>query len=79
MDETTVDGKPLPLIDGSAWDPFAKVLLLTSEEGAEGGVWTATTDYPSKVVDISGVTGRASYEGVEVDSDGSVWLVEDAR
>ena len=78
MAETTVDGKPLPLIDGSTWDPFAKVLLLTSEEGAEGGVWTATTDYPSKVIDISGVTGRAAYEGVQVDSDGSVWLVEDA-
>jgi len=33
-----INGKPLPLIDGSAWDPFAKVLLLTSEEGKDGGV-----------------------------------------
>lgn len=78
MADTDVDGKPLPLIDGSAWDPFAKVLLLTSEEGTDGGVWTATVDFPSKVVDISAFTGRAAYEGVEVDSDGALWLVEDA-
>jgi hypothetical protein len=78
MADTAVDGKPLPLIDGSAWDPFAKVLLLTSETGPNGGVWAATVDFPSKVTDISGFTGRASYEGVQLDSDGSIWLVEDA-
>ena len=78
MADTAVDGKPLPLIDGSAWNPFAKVLLLTSETGPNGGVWQATTDFPSKVTDLSGATGRASYEGVQFDSDGSVWLVEDA-
>jgi len=78
MADTDVDGKALPLIDGSAYNPFAKVLLLTSEEGAEGGVWAATVDFPSKVTDISGITGRASYEGVQVDSDGNIWLVEDA-
>ncbi|MEP7241460.1 MAG: alkaline phosphatase PhoX [Devosia sp.] len=78
MAAATTDGTPLPLIDGSAYDPFAKVLLLTSETGPMGGVWQATLDYPSKVVDLSGATGRASYEGVQFDSDGSVWLVEDA-
>jgi hypothetical protein len=78
MADSDVDGRALPLIDGSAWDPFAKVLLLTSEEGPEGGVWQATTDFPSKVTDISGVVGRASYEGVQVDSDGTIWLVEDS-
>jgi hypothetical protein len=78
MADADVDGKPLPLIDGSAWDPFAKVLLLTSETGAKGGVWAATVDYPSQVVDISQYTGRASYEGVQLDSDGNLWLVEDA-
>ena len=77
MADTAVDGKPLPLIDGSAWDPFAKVLLLTSETGTNGGVWAATTDFPSKVTDLSGIFGRASYEGVQIDSDGSIWLVED--
>ncbi len=78
MADTTVDGTPIPLIDGSAWDPFAKVLLLTSETGTSGGVWQATTDFPSKVTDLSGFTGRASYEGVQFDADGTVWLVEDA-
>jgi hypothetical protein len=78
MADTDVDGKPIPTIDGSAWDPFAKVLLLTSETGPNGGVWQATVDFPSKVTDISGATGRASYEGVQVDLDGSLWLVEDA-
>ncbi len=77
MASTDVNGKPLPLIDGSVWDPFAKMLLLTSEEGADGGVWIATPDFPSKVTDISAFTGRAAYEGVEVDKDGSIWLVED--
>lgn len=77
MASTDVNGKPLPLIDGSAWNPFAKMLLLTSEEGADGGVWIATPDFPSKVTDISAFTGRAAYEGVEVDKDGSIWLVED--
>ncbi len=78
MADTDVDGRVLPTIDGSAWDPFAKVLLLTSETGKDGGVWMATTDFPSKVTDISAFTGRASYEGVQIDSDGSIWLVEDA-
>lgn len=77
MADATVDGTPLPLIDGSGWDPFAKVLLLTSETGTNGGVWAATVDFPSKIVDISGFTGRASYEGVQVDSEGTIWLVED--
>lgn len=77
MQSKTEDGPALPTIDGSTWDPFARVLLLTCEEGAEGGVWSATTDFPSTVRDISTVTGRAAYEGVEIASDGSVWLVED--
>jgi len=57
MADMDTSGKPLPLIDGSAWDPFAKVLLLTSETGTSGGVWAATLDFPSKVTDISGATG----------------------
>jgi len=78
MAETDVDGKPLPLIDGSVWDPYAKTLLLTSETGPKGGVWAATVAFPSKVTDISAFTGRASYEGAQIDADGNVWLVEDS-
>ena len=77
MATETEAGEPVPTIDGSTWNPFAKVLLLTSEEGADGGVWQATADFPSKVLDVSGSMGRASYEGVQLASDGSIWLVED--
>lgn len=72
---TDASGAPLPLIDGSTWDPWARRLLFTSEEGTDGGVWQSTLD--GHVQDVSGVFGRASYEGVQNDSDGNVWLVED--
>lgn len=78
MADTDVAGKPLPLIDGSARDPFAKVLLLTSEDSKTGGVWQATIDFPAKVTELVGVFGHAAYEGVQFDPDGTVWLVEDA-
>jgi hypothetical protein len=77
MADTDTDGKPLPLIDGSVWDPFAKVLLLTSEDGKTGGVWAATVDFPSKVTNLQTIIGIAAYEGVQLDPDGNIWLVED--
>ncbi|MFL5259260.1 MAG: alkaline phosphatase PhoX [Hyphomicrobiales bacterium] len=77
MADGTIDGAALPLIDGSTWDPFADRLLLTSEEGTEGGVWQATVDFPSKVESLTGIFGNASYEGIQVASDGSIWIVED--
>lgn len=76
MADKASDGLALPLIDGSTWDPFAKRLLLTSEAGDKGGVWQATVDFPSKVDSLTGM-GNAGYEGVQVDPDGTVWLVED--
>ncbi|MFO1105093.1 MAG: DUF839 domain-containing protein [Amaricoccus sp.] len=77
MADKTVDGAPIPYVDGTAWDPFAQRLLLTSEEGPEGGVWQATADFPSKVEALTGIIGQASYEGVQVDPTGAIWLVED--
>lgn len=74
----TVDGRPLPAFDGSTWDPFAKKLLFTSEEGADGGVWQGGTDIGAKVQDISNVLGRGGYEGIQTDSAGNLWIVEDA-
>ena len=70
-------GNRLPAIDGSTWDPFAQRLLFTSENGAAGGVWQATLDFPSVVEDISGSLGRGGYEGIQNDSDGNLWIVED--
>src|SRR5262249_54798188 len=67
---TDVNGKPLPTIDGSTWYPFSNHLLFTAENGANGGVWQATATYPSTVEDISGVTGRGGYEGIQADNRG---------
>ena len=71
-------GNSLVFIDGSTWNPFAKHLLLTGEEGDEGGLWQATAEFPSVVDDLRGVAGIGSFEGVQVDHDGSLWLMEDA-
>ena len=71
------NGNPLPLIDGSTWYPWSKHLLFTSESGTSGGVWQATPDYPSTVDDLSGALGRGGYEGIQADSDGNLWIIED--
>jgi hypothetical protein len=69
-------GAPLATIDGSTWDPFAKRLLFTTENtGAP--TYAATADYPSTVTDVSGALGRGGYEGIQNDSDGNIWIVED--
>src|SRR5262245_40991167 len=70
-------GNPLPTFDGSTWDPWAQRLLFTFEAGSNGGVWQATLDYPPTVEDISGVLGRAGYEGIQNDSLGNLMIVED--
>lgn len=69
-------GVPLPVFDGSTWYPWAQRLLFTAELGNLGGVWQATLDVPSEVEDISGVTGRGGYEGIQADPAGIA--VEDA-
>lgn len=74
---TTTDGTPLPTFDGSTWYPFSKHLLFTAESGSTGGVWQATADYPSKVVSLQGIIGIGGYEGIQSDSDGNLWIVED--
>jgi hypothetical protein len=70
------EGKPLATIDGSTWDPWAKRLLLTTEN-ASAPTYAATPDYPSVVTDISGALGRGGYEGIQDDSDGNLWITED--
>jgi uncharacterized protein DUF839 len=76
---TDTSGNPLPSFDGSTWYPFAGRLLFTNEfgGGTTGGVWQATLDFPAVVEDISGVMGRGGYEGIQADSHGNVWMVED--
>jgi hypothetical protein len=75
---TDTAGNSLPDFDGSTWDPWAQRLLFTAELGATGGVWAATLGYPSRVVDISGALGRGGYEGIQNDSDGNLWIIEDS-
>jgi len=72
-------GTNLPTFDGSAWDPFTKSLLFSAEGNgtSSGGIWEATPDFPSTVVDRLGMFGRGGYEGIQFDDDGNVWLVED--
>ncbi len=73
---TDVNGKPIATIDGSTWDPWAKRLLFTTENtGAP--TYAATPDFPSTVTDVSGALGRGGYEGIQNDSDGNIWIVED--
>ena len=77
MADKDVNDKSLPAFDGSTWYPWAQVLLFTAEAGKNVGVWQATASYPSVVEDISGILGRGGYEGIQPDSDGNLWIVED--
>ena len=78
MASKDTNGDPLPVYDGSTWDPFAGRLLLTTESNSGPSVYQATLHYPSQVAPLDGVFGRADYEGVQADSDGRIWLVEDS-
>jgi hypothetical protein len=69
-------GAPILGIDGSTWDPFAQKLLFTTEN-SNGAEYAATLSVPSVVTDISGAIGRGGYEGIQNDSDGNLWIVED--
>ncbi len=78
MAEFQADGTtPIPAIDGSTWDPFAQRMLYTTEGGASGGVIQATLDYPSAVNALWGVLGQGGYEGIQNDSAGNLYIVED--
>ncbi len=69
-------GAPIAGIDGSTWDPWAQRLLFTTENTA-APTYAATASYPSTVEDVSGALGRGGYEGIQDDSAGNIWIVED--
>jgi hypothetical protein len=69
-------GAPIADIDGSTWDPWAKRLLFTTEN-QNAPTYAATPGYPSTVTDVSGALGRGGYEGIQNDSGGEIWIVED--
>jgi Bacterial protein of unknown function (DUF839) len=72
-------GKNLPTFDGSTWDPFSKTLLLTAEGGKAGGVWQLGADFAAgaAATPLLGSLGQGGYEGIQLDADGNVWIVED--
>src|SRR5215472_15464072 len=70
------NGQPIAGIDGSTWDPWARRLLFTTEN-ASAPTYAATPGYPSVVTDVSGALGRGGYEGIQNDSAGNIWIVED--
>jgi uncharacterized protein DUF839 len=72
------NGAPISTIDGSTWDPFAQRLLFTTEDSSAPSVYQATLDVPATVDDLTSVFGHGAYEGIQNDSNGNVWLVEDA-
>lgn len=74
-----VTGRPLPVFDGSVWDPFSRTLLFSAELGSSGGLWQIQPDFTgaSTARDISGSVGRGGYEGIQFDSAGDLWIVED--
>ena len=71
-----VNGNPIQGIDGSTWDSWAHRLILTTENSS-APTYAATATFPSTVTDLSGSLGRGGYEGVQNDSKGNVWIVED--
>jgi secreted PhoX family phosphatase len=70
------NGADIADIDGSTWDPWAKRLLFTTENSS-APTYAATPGYPSTVSDVSGALGRGGYEGIQNDSAGNIWIVED--
>ena len=82
ISDKDVNGNAYPTIDGITWDPFSHQLLLTAESKAPtGGVFAVALDGNGDAVDGKAkrldALGSGGYEGVQNDSDGNVWLVED--
>jgi hypothetical protein len=69
-------GAAINTIDGVGWDPWAEKLIFTTEN-VNAPTYAATPDFPSTVTDVSGALGRGGYEGVTVDSEGNIMIVED--
>jgi hypothetical protein len=80
--DTAADGSALPTFDGITWDPWAHQLLLTHEgKFTPGSVFAITLDDNGDPVQntaqVLPALGSAGFEGIQNDSDGNVWVVED--
>jgi len=65
-------------IDGSTWNPFTRTFFFTQEAGSNGGVIQLTAGWPAVATTLDGIVGKAGYEGVHLDNDGNLYLVEDS-
>jgi hypothetical protein len=63
-------------IDGITWDPWARKLIVTTEN-AGAPTYALDASFPSTVTDLSGSLGQAGYEGIQDDNDGNLWIAED--
>jgi hypothetical protein len=82
ISDKDADGNAFPTIDGITWDPFSHQLLITAESKAPtGGVFGIGLDANGDAVDGRATRltplGSGGYEGIQNDSAGNVWLVED--
>jgi len=77
---TDSTGAALPTMDGSTYDPFSKSLIFTTESRSKAGAYEVGLAFDGTTASarsLVGSLGRAAYEGVQVDSAGNLWLVED--
>jgi len=80
LTSTDSTGAALPTMDGSTYDPFSKSLILTTENRTKSGAYEVGLAFDGTTApthSLIGSLGRAAYEGVQVDSAGNLWLVED--
>jgi hypothetical protein len=80
--DTRSDEASVPTFDGITWNPFTHQLMLTAEAAAPaGGVFGVTLDDNGDPVDGKitplPALGSGGYEGIQNDSAGNIWLVED--
>ncbi|MCU1668401.1 MAG: phosphatase-like protein [Blastococcus sp.] len=71
-----------PTFDGITWDPWTHQLLVTAESSAPvGGVFAVGLDASGNATSPTATRipamGSGGYEGIQNDSDGNVWIVED--
>jgi hypothetical protein len=71
-----------PTFDGITWDPWTSQLLVTAESAAPvGGVYAVPLDVNGNSASLQmtrlPALGSGGYEGIQNDSDGNVWIVED--
>jgi hypothetical protein len=69
-------GKAISTIDGSTWDPWAQKLIYTTEN-TNAPTYAQGPNYGDQASDVSGALGRGGYEGIQNDSAGDLWIVED--